>query len=70
MDRPLGEGARTKQGGTVIFSKETGQRFETLTQAYIALLQHTLFHEATAEQMSVENLWARTWQAAQQGLEN
>jgi len=54
----------------MVFSKETGQRFETLTQAYIALLQHTLFHEATAEQMSVENLWARTWQAAQQGLEN
>ena len=43
----------------MFFSKETGQRFETLSQAYIALLQHTLFHEATAEQMSVENLWGK-----------
>jgi hypothetical protein len=49
----------------MIFNEDVGQRFETLTQAYIALLQTTHFTEVTARQMSVDSLWARTWLAAQ-----
>jgi hypothetical protein len=46
----------------MLFSKEVGDRFESLSDAYIDLLQNTKFSPATGRAMAVNTLWAQTWE--------
>lgn len=45
----------------MIFNREIGDRFETVSDAFLDLLKTARFHDNTGKVMSVDNLWKRTW---------
>lgn len=49
----------------MIFTKEIGDKFESLSDAYIDLLNNTQFCRATGQALSVNNLWKQTWEATE-----
>jgi hypothetical protein len=49
------------------FSKEVADNFETLSEAFISFLKGapTVLHPNTSKTLSIDNLWDRTWKAAE-----